>query len=200
MGLSQLSFTKSPSECLISPGLRDATYSAGQSAPNRGESQIKSKPGLKDNKYLVQGVASPPRPLCRCLVGPTRPLHPMLPSQSTQYRTGNMKAQRVVCYLIKSVPKGSAQRHSEAVPPSTSRSTIPPCFWDSGGGRADEGPREGDCNSKNPRVRLQRSQIWIERCLRSMDRADSTELFTWLGSDLGLSVAERGSASEIGKL
>lgn len=124
MGLSQLSFTKSLSECVVSPGLRDATSSAGQSVPNREESHIKSKPGLKDY-ILLQGVSSPPRPLCRCLVGPTRPLHPTLPSQSTQYRTGNTKAQRVVCYLIKSVPKGSAHRHSEAVSPP------PPLYYPS---------------------------------------------------------------------
>lgn len=35
-------------------------------------------------------------------------------------------------FPIKSVPKGGAQRPSDAAP--RPRSPIPPCFWDSGGG------------------------------------------------------------------
>lgn len=101
-------------------------------------------------------MASPSRPLCRCLVGPTRPLHPMPPIQSTQHRTRNTNAQTVA--LPMSVPKGGAQRHTKAVPP------IPPYFWGSGSGAQNEGPRDGESrvDGEKSRTRLPGPQVRAE--------------------------------------
>lgn len=74
-----------------------------------------------------------------------------------------------------SVPKGGAQ--------------IPPCFLGSGGRARNEGPREGECRvggEEKPRMRLPRSRVMVQPCLRGVRRSDRTALVTWMGPDLGL--------------